>query len=358
LRKIIYTILLAVNGIFAFTLLLSYLAGIISPVTFALPSLFGLAYPYLLLINIIFVIVWAMLLRYEAFISVAVIVLGINNFSNYIKLSKPSGDRKNTYKVLTYNVRMFNLFENNRGISSEKTIFNFLKSQGADIICLQELFLIGKPSVEESIMVGYLGGRYYSHLKVSESGKNRYYGVVTFSKYPIIKRGEIVHTSSSSMTIFTDIVINHDTVRVYNNHLESFRLKRMNKSFVEELSRSSNKGSDVRNLSVSLRKGFERRALQAEVVKSYIKKSPYKVVIAGDFNDTPVSYTYKKLRKGLNDSFITSGYGAGFTYRGNYPPNRIDYILYDNALINSYFQIVKIKYSDHYPIISYFKKKS
>ena len=82
---------------------------------------------------------------------------------------------------------------------------------------------------------------------------------------------------------------------------------------------------------------MSKRSLQAQLVKSYINKSPYPVIVAGDFNDTPVSYTYGKIRKGLNDSFVTSGYGAGFTYKGNYPPNRIDYILYDNNLYKYLF---------------------
>jgi endonuclease/exonuclease/phosphatase family metal-dependent hydrolase len=360
LRKILYRILLAVNGIFAIALLLSYLAVVVSPVDFVLTAFLGLAYPYLLLINIIFVIAWAMLLRFEAFISLVIIAIGFTHFGNYIKLTRPSGNKANTYKLLSYNVRLFNYFENNHGLTSEKKIFSYLKSQSPDIICLQELFLVGKPVVEESIMIGDLGGKYYSHMKVTESGKNRFYGIVTFSKYPIIKRGEIVHPSSSSLTIYTDIVIDKDTVRIYNNHLESFRLKRMERSFIEELAAPSDKKTinEVKSLSVSLKRGFEKRALQAQVLKDHINKSPYKVMVAGDFNDTPVSYAYRKIRKGLNDSFTNSGYGAGFTYRGNYPPNRIDYILYDNKYQNSYFEIIKLKYSDHYPIIAYFKKKN
>lgn len=359
MRKILYKILLVTNGILAVTLLLSYLAVLVSPAIFALPALFGLAYPYLLLINIVMVIIWAMLLRYEAFISLAVILIGFTHFANYIKLTKPTGNKTNTYKVISYNVRLFNYFENNRGLTTEKKIFSFLKNQKADVICLQDLFFVGKPNVEESMMVGYLGGKYYSHLKVTQSGKNRYYGIVTFSKYPIIRRGEIVHPSSSSLTIYTDILLNKDTVRIYNNHLESFRLKRMERSFIQELTTSSDKNtiSEVKDLSLSLRKGFKKRALQAQVVKDYINKSHVKVMVVGDFNDTPISYTYRKIRKGLGDAFKSAGYGAGFTYNGNYPPNRIDYILYDTKFVNSYFEIIKMKYSDHYPIIAYFKKK-
>jgi endonuclease/exonuclease/phosphatase family metal-dependent hydrolase len=154
------------------------------------------------------------------------------------------------------------------------------------------------------------------------------------------------------------VIIEKDTFRIFNNHLQSFRLKRMERSFVEEVTDpADNEALDaMKSLSLSLKKGFIRRAQQAESLKATIDKSPYPVIVAGDFNDTPVSYSYRKIRKGLNDSFVRSGYGAGFTYRGNYPPNRIDYILYDNRLESRYFEILKVRYSDHYPVEAYLRK--
>lgn len=360
MREILYKILLVVNAVFAFTLLMSYLAVSINPEDFALPAFFGLAYPYLLLINIVLVIVWAMLLRLEALISVVVIALGFTHFSNYIKLTRPSGDKTNTFKVLSYNVRLFNYFEKKNGPTSENKIVEFLKAQKPDIVCLQEFFVSDNPVQKETAFAAGLGGKYYSHIKVFGRGKNKYYGIVTLSKFPIIRKGEIIHPGSSSLSIFTDVLISNDTFRIYNNHLQSFRLKKMERSFLEEMTSTDDKETmeEVKSLSVSLKKGFIRRALQAQVVKDNIARSPFPVIVAGDFNDTPVSYAYRKIRKGLNDSFVNSGYGAGFTYRGNYPPNRIDYILYDNALINSYFEIIKVRYSDHYPIVAYFRKKN
>jgi len=358
-RKLLYRILLAVNAFFAFTLLMSYLAVHINPDNFALPAFFGLAYPYLLLINIILAVIWAMLLRFEALISVIVIAIGFTHLSNYIQLTKPAGDKKGTFKVISYNVRLFNYFETRNGTTSEKKVLEFLRAQQPDILCLQEFFIIGNPSQAETMVKSALGGKYYSHLKILGSGKNRNYGIATFSKFPIIKKGEIIHPGSSSLSIYSDVLIGKDTFRIFNNHLQSFRLKRMERSFIEEMTASSDKATlgEVKSLSISLKKGFVKRALQAQVVKNQINISPFPVIVAGDFNDTPVSYAYRKLRKGLNDSFVNSGYGAGFTYKGNYPPNRIDYILYDNALINSVFDIKRIKYSDHYPIIAYFRKK-
>jgi endonuclease/exonuclease/phosphatase family metal-dependent hydrolase len=359
LKKVLYRILLVINGVLALSLLLSYLAVHINPEDFALPAFFGLAYPYLLLVNIIVAIIWAMLLRWEALVSVAVIALGITHFSNYIKLSKPDGDKTNTFKVLSYNVRLFNYFESNKVVSSEPRIIEFLKNQKPDILCLQEYYVMGNTQQKENSIKASLGGKYYSHVKVFGSGKNRFYGIATFSRFPIIKRGEIVHPGSSSLSIYTDVVAGKDTLRIYNNHLQSFRLKKMERSFIDELTAENKETmSEVKSIGQSLKRGFIRRALQAQLVKEHVDRSPYPVIITGDFNDTPVSYAYRKIRKGLNDSFVSSGYGAGFTYKGNYPPNRIDYILYDKSLTSTSFEIRKVKFSDHYPIIAWFRKKN
>ena len=342
-------------------MILSYLAVHINPDILALPALFGLAYPYLLLVNTVFAIIWAVALKWEALISVVIIAAGFTHFSNYIKIQKPSGDKTGTFQVQSYNVRLFNYFEGKKSSLSEKRILELLRNQKADIICLQEVYLTGDPGQREKEIKSALGGKYYSHLKVIGTGKNRYYGIATLSKFPITGRGDIVHEKSSSLSIFTDILAGKDTIRVFNNHLQSFHLHRMERTFLNELVVTSDDNetlNEILSISSSLKKGFVRRAAQAQAVKSRVDKSPYPVIVAGDFNDTPVSYSYRKIRKGLNDAFVSSGYGAGFTYRGNYPPNRIDYILYDDIIECRQFEIVKVKYSDHYPIVAYFRKKN
>jgi endonuclease/exonuclease/phosphatase family metal-dependent hydrolase len=132
----------------------------------------------------------------------------------------------------------------------------------------------------------------------------------------------------------------------------------MERSFLDELTDSGESETlgEIKSISASLRKGFITRSIQAKLVKKNIDSSPYPVLVTGDFNDTPVSYSYRRIRRGLNDSFVTSGYGAGFTYKGNYPANRIDYILYDNELESRSFNILKVKYSDHYPVVAWLTK--
>ncbi len=129
LKRLFYKIFLALNIFFAASLILSYLAVHINPDIFALPAFFGLAYPYLLLFNILFVIIWALFLKFEALISVVVIAIGFTHFSNYLKISKPSGDKTGTFRIESYNLRLFNYFESKNTANSEKMILELLKNQ-------------------------------------------------------------------------------------------------------------------------------------------------------------------------------------------------------------------------------------
>lgn len=142
MRKVLYKILLVVNAFFAFALLISYLSVNINPDSFVFPAFFGLAYPYLLLINIILVIIWLFLLRFEALISIIIIAIGFTHFSNYIKLIKPAREKTNTFKVLSYNVRMFNYFENKNGTTSKKRYLNFSKPRNRIYSACRSFFFL------------------------------------------------------------------------------------------------------------------------------------------------------------------------------------------------------------------------
>ncbi len=92
----------------------------------------------------------------------------------------------------------------------------------------------------------------------------------------------------------------------------------------------------------------------ASIPLSNIQKSPYPAIICGDFNDTPMSYTYWKLSRGRRDSFKDAGKGFGATYSMLQPLLRIDYILSPKDVRATSHKIVKLKYSDHYPVVATF----
>ena len=338
----------------AASLLIAYLAVHISPEKFALPAFFGLAYPYILLLNIIFLLFWSVNLKKEAIISLVVIIIGINHLNNYIQFGR-NDISEHTFSLLSYNLRLFNHYEDKDG--SEKEVIDYIKNEKPEIICLQEFYLDGSVQDIKKSFISKLGREYNVHIKSIYRSGRRFFGIVTITSFPVVNRGDIIHPNSSSLSIFTDIVIGTDTVRIYNNHLQSFRLRRIESSFIAEMSGADQNDivREFRSLSSTLKQGFVQRSIQSGVLREHIENSPYPVIVCGDFNDTPVSYSYRKIRKNLKDAFVETGSGAGFTYRDKYPPNRIDYILYDPELNCSGFKIDRVKFSDHYPVSAYFR---
>ncbi len=361
-------ILLLINYFFAICLLISYTASYISPATLWIIAFFGLVYPILLIINIIFVIFWLLRLKKHLFISLISILIGWNHITNYIQFNnkqKPVSDNK--VKILSYNIRSFGLYNYNKDWSynfeRRDSIFKFIKNQSSDIICFQEFVYdkTGKFKTLDAIIKFQKAVNY--HTEYTKSSKNiNYFGLATFSYYPIINKGKILfNTNSCNSCIFSDIKINNDTIRVYNVHFESVHLGNKDYKFAEDM-------SDIKNITnkKEVKKGSKRilsllktssikRASQAELVAIHIKSSPYPVIICGDFNDVPSSYTYHTVSKGLLDAFVQNGKGFEQTYSGIFPSFRIDYILYNKKITSYNFKTYHIKSSDHYPVSCYFE---
>lgn len=357
IKRFTRNILLTVNFVLVASLLIAYISIYINPAITAIPALFGLAYPYLLVVNILMVLFWAAFRKWYALISVAAIAIGFGYIHNFIRFVNHGEETHHDLKVMSYNVRLFNFYEESEKDTHRKML-QLLRKEDPGILCMQEYFVKGSPAAGEQKLKEGLGGRLQTHVKLIKSGPVSHYGIATISRYPVINRGDIVHPGSSSLTIFTDIVVDTDTFRIYNNHLQSFRLSRLEGTLLSDIAGEyqGHSVNSIAGLYKSLLRGFASRAAQADRVKKHIETSPYPVIVVGDFNDTPISYTYHRMKRGLRDAFVEAGYGAGFTYRGKYPPNRIDFVLYNEDIDCTDFDIVKVRYSDHYPIIAYFRR--
>jgi endonuclease/exonuclease/phosphatase family metal-dependent hydrolase len=162
---------------------------------------------------------------------------------------------------------------------------------------------------------------------------------------------EIRFKGTRNIAIFTDILVNNDTIRVFNVHLQSYGIDPNKYSIME--SPIINEGDDIREVKeVGLKviKASMLRAKQARVISEYVRKSPYPVIVCGDFNDTPVSFTYQKTRGELKDSFVQSGKGFARTFIGKLPSFRIDYILHSRVFRSYNYKQYNLKLSDHIPI--------
>jgi len=351
-------IILTFNIIFSILILLSYLSNYISPVKLIAISFLGLIYPFLLLINFLFIIFWIFSKSKFILIPLFSILLGWNHLSNFIQINnasiKAKTDEKNIH-VLSYNVRVFNLWK----WSSKKNIanrtFNLIRKKKADIVCLQEFFSkksLGnnaKDSLQKNAQLKY------SHISyTSINNKIYHHGIATFSAYPIVSKGSVKLRENDNFCIYSDIQIGNDTLRVFNVHLESIHLGYDDYQLIENIdSKDTLDVKGLKNILHKLKRGFVKRSKQSELIAKYIAKSKYPVILCGDFNDTPSSYVYGQLTRKLVDSFCESGNGIGSTYINKYSIFRIDYILHSPQLSSKGYRKLNFNYSDHYPIECY-----
>ena len=327
--------LFVINTLVAFLFLISLSLPYVKPTLFSYFSIFSLFTPLIISLNILFMFFWIAKLKKQFMLSLIVLLLGndsLKSFVNFSNNSKFIGD--NEFSIISYNVRLFNIYNWIKKDNVTTKIKDFLKNKNADIICLQEY------QNADFKLDNYL----YMYEKLR--GDNLKYGQAIFSKYPIINKGSIDFNSPSNNAIFSDIKINNDTIRIYNIHLESF-------SFEKEIElRELNKNNEKIMNDVS--KTFIIQQNQVELIKKSIKKSPYRVIVSGDFNNTAFSYIYKELSSNLNDSFKEKGNGFGITFNYYFVPLRIDFILGDKGFKINYFKTHNINLSDHEPIFSQF----
>jgi endonuclease/exonuclease/phosphatase family metal-dependent hydrolase len=149
--------------------------------------------------------------------------------------------------------------------------------------------------------------------------------------------------------MFTDIVLPQKTVRVYNTHLQSVHIN-LEKTALR-LQQEELRNEELREVSGRLKTGFIKRAKQVNHITRHMDASPFPIIVCGDFNDTPVSYTYRKMKGERNDCFTKAGSGMISTYQSFWPAFRIDYIFSDKQFDVASYKIEKVTLSDHYPVI-------
>ncbi len=355
-------IIFGLNMLAEFALLLSYSASYISPEKVWYLAFFGLAYPIILLINIFFVIYWAVQIKWQFAVSLVTILIGFKFLMAYYSFgNKEESENAEGIKVLSYNVRLFDLYNWSKNIDTRDKIMTLLKEEKPQILCIQEFFhdntgyfpTINSLKEIEGIKKHYL----HNYVAMKDTA---WWGIALFTSYPIVGKGVIeFEKSHGNLCIYADLKINDDTIRVYNAHLQSVKFKPEDYKTIEEIENYKEENSlslnSGKKILMRLKEAFKKRAKQVDTITEHIKNCPYEVLICGDFNDTPTSYTYHNLSSGLTDAFIESGSGFGNTYIGKMPSFRIDYILHSPSITSSEFRILPEKLSDHHAVSCFIK---
>jgi endonuclease/exonuclease/phosphatase family metal-dependent hydrolase len=353
-RKVIFFVNLLAIG----ALLLCYLNPYVSPAKFWPLSFLGLAYPAIYLVNIIFLLYWLLRKSWLHVFSGISLAIGFFHFNTIFQMrwnDKKLDENTAAIKIMSFNVRLFDLYNWSKNKETQKAIFEFIKKENPDIIAFQEFYadddneFINVEKLKEILNFPYNDYEFTLTLR-----KKHHWGIATYSKHKIIGSGHVnFRVKSNNVCIYSDMLINKDTVRVYNMHLQSIHLLKEDYKFIDALGKDSvevDEYTGTRKIAGRLKRAFIKRAEQVDSVAKSIESSPYPVIVCGDFNDTPASYTYQTMTTSLTDAFVEAGKGWGKTYVGIFPSYRIDYILHSNKFDAYEYVTHQKKLSDHYAI--------
>ncbi len=322
------------NNIFALLFAASFAIPYIAPKSFPLLAILSLLVPLILFIHIGFVLYWWLVgFKRQFLLSFFCLLLSIG-FSYFpYKFKDRTVVSGNSVSVMSFNVRIFNRYEWIEDTEIPEKITRFIRDNDPDILVLQEY-----APMEE------IASRYdYKYEEVR--GRSSPYGMGVFSKYPIVRTGDLDFEKSYNNAIFVDVLMNSDTVRVYNVHLESFGIK------TDSLYISGMNEKDSRRLIRRLKDSFVKQQGQVEKLQEHQLSCSYPIILCGDFNNTYYSWAYHNLKNDLKDSFVEAGKGFGETYSFNGYPLRIDFILPDARFKVNEHTNFEIGLSDHEPIL-------
>ena len=352
-------------SISATSLIISLLAAYISATYLTAVAIAGLYFPVLFIINTILLIICLFSSRKLALIPLLAIILSLPTVAKTINFfnsgSKNETNVENNIKLLSYNVRQFGASDKFTRSIIKNDILNFVVNENADIICIQEYQSRNKNIYKplKQLRDTLNSGTYY-YESYFNPGTRDLTGMVIFSKYPAINKGKLKLDGSRTFCIYTDLIIHSDTVRIFNVHLASISLKPSDIDFVVTADANSENEFKAKasNVYYKLKSAFSLRERQVKMLTQYLKQTKYKILLAGDFNDTPASRVYNKISSRLNDTFNFKGFGMGTTYAGRIPFLRIDYIFADDKFEILKFNKHKLKRSDHYPVSTLIKIKT
>lgn len=332
MQKLIYF----VNICFGLALIASYLSPWVNPEDFQYISLFGLFFPILVFINILFVLYWLFKKGKYAIFSVLVLILGWNSLGGFIQMGNSESSEEETIRILSYNVRGLHIKSDDNKTIDQMTDFFVNKQHDIDVFCFQE-----KGRTDQTLLHKIFPDHQYI---------GSIYGLAIFTKHPVLDKGVLKIGGNTGEAVWADIKFPTGKARVYSYHLSSNLISKQTNALLEEAELNEETWIGFKGILRSYTSHAVKRKQQLDLLMDHVRKSPYPVVMAGDMNDVPQSYVYRLFTKGRQDSFRKKGKGLGVTFGDTYPFLRIDYIIPDNNFKVLSHEINSVHFSDHFPI--------
>jgi endonuclease/exonuclease/phosphatase family metal-dependent hydrolase len=338
-------------------LALSSLAGWVPPSASIIPALSGLAFPIFWLVSFsLLVLVIIMKLRFLVITGLLITITTFPIMWRYISIDLKSEIKNNAYTLFNFNTFGLRIpGAESKQLECQDSINRILNARKYTVACFQEFPMKGARHAKfyEKLM---------NDLKISHKSLSKYdpqekstqYILVTASEFPVLHQNTLQY-EGLQFAMYTDIKFPDKIIRLYNVHLKSVKLTSEKRLLVYDKSENiKERLVDVRDAIRKLSIAFIHREKQADLLVNSIKQSPYPVMIAGDFNDMPASYSYHQIISQLKDASFMSVNGFKRTYKHSTFPLQIDYILHDKQIRSSGYRRIELNISDHYAVSTVF----
>ena len=352
------------NIVLALLFLLACYGGYLNPATWWFVGLLTLSAFYILILLIVFMVFWLFARSRWALVSGIVMVLTFPSILRIIpfRFSAPFSKIKDSssIRVMSWNVEHFDILEHRTHPENKQKMLDLINEYRPDIACFQEM--VGSETVKPSInflpefkQILEFPDYFYSYNPKLDFDGAHHFGLIIFSRYPIINRQTLSFYPNDYNSIFQyiDVLKGGDTIRIFNIHLQSLKFSSDNLKYIESPEIENKQDiKQSRNIIGKFKVGFLKRMLQADRLRAEMDKSPYPMIVCGDLNDVPNSYAYHTIGKGMKNAFEEKGAGIGRTFSGISPTLRID-----NIFAGKPFAVVQYgreaqKLSDHFPIFA------
>jgi len=337
-----------ISWVIAFISVLLYLSVFVSPEYFKYVGLLPFFIPIIFLLNFLSFAILGLAWRKQAFLHLIILLIGFK-FALITYQIHQGNENAKGLKVLSYNVHLFDYKSRTEG-KFDSNVYTWLQDHPADVKVFQELYQDYTTASRNSVKLLGKDQDFYTFYQLIEGNpEKRSYGMAIFSRYPIVNQGKVFENNHANGAIFADILVKEDTIRIYNAHLESMKI---NSDGLEDIEGVK---ENYRQTLGKLHRGSLVRSKQLKVLVEHYSNSPHPVILMGDLNEIPYSYTYFKLSEKLQNAFEKAGRGFGFTYNKVLLFLRIDHIFSSPEIIPIQFKTHReVDYSDHFPVSATF----
>lgn len=252
-----------------------------------------------------------------------------------------TGEKNKELTLITYNCSHFywtKLWTMNEAALEIKKI-------APDILCLQEA-----PSTDYYHQDSINKEFDYLPYKI-QSYRTDHLPIAIYSRYPITPVDTIYYKDSPNLSIIADIDIKGKKIRVINNHFQTTSVNAHRGFIMDRKMPLKSRLQELKLFLYTMKENYRKRRNQVNHISSEIENSPYPVLVCGDFNDIPSSYTYKTIRKSLTDSFGAAGSGYQYTFRYLFKMLRIDYVFHSKDFISLKNYSPDYHFSDHNMVV-------